>query len=196
MKDWGCLVTDVAIALKLTGHNVDPGILVDGLNSIGGFTPAGAMYWGKVTQLYPNFKYGSGDWRFEEGWFGNIKHWVLKTPNGTVYEPYYNNIGYPAGFRKTGQVRLVTIAGTVQPAPPPSGSYQFNVDLSLGSRHPDVQRLQDKLKSLGFFPRTVASTGYFGTVTRDSVSKFQKAYNISPAAGFFGPITRSRINKL
>lgn len=197
MANWGCVVTDVAQALTLAGYNVDPGTLVDRLNGIGGFTSGGALIWGKVTQLYPQFRYGSGYFKFEQGWFGNIRHWVLVAPNGTVYEPYYGRIGYPAGFRKTGEVRYASIAGAAPaPTPQPSPGHQFNMDLSFGMRGSEVVRLQDRLKQLGFFPKTVTSTGYFGTVTRDAVSKFQRYYGITPSVGYFGPITRKKINSL
>lgn len=78
--------------------------------------------------------------------------------------------------------------------------YQFTRDLELGDEGADVRELQKYLNSAGF---VVASSGvgspgqettYFGSLTKAALIKFQKAKNISPAAGYFGPITRGVIN--
>lgn len=195
MANWGCLVTAVAQALTVAGYNVDPGKLVDQLNAIGGFTSGGALYWGKVTQLYPQFVYGGSGYKFVQGWLGNVRHWIL-IHNGSVYEPFYGINTYPTGWRATGEVRYAAIKPVSNPVPPPTPGYQFTRDLTIGSRGEDVVRLQNRLKAMGFFPTSVSSTGYFGTITRDAVAKFQRYYGIRPDAGYFGQITRNKINSL
>lgn len=77
---------------------------------------------------------------------------------------------------------------------------EFTRDLTIGSTGPDVTALQRYLNQHGY---QVAATGpgskgqetnYFGTLTRDAVSKLQKVNGISPTAGYFGQITRQFVN--
>jgi len=56
-----------------------------------------------------------------------------------------------------------------------------------------VKSLQDILKYEGFFPSNVESTGFFGSITRNALIKFQQKYNIEPALGNFGPITKAKL---
>lgn len=53
-----------------------------------------------------------------------------------------------------------------------------------------TKSLQDILKFEGFFPTTIESTGYFGSITKAALIKFQLAHNINPPEGYFGPITK------
>lgn len=85
----------------------------------------------------------------------------------------------------------ITFAGTV-----------FDQNLSPGMTRPEVQTLQEFLNRLGF---TVAQTGSgspgdettkFGVETTAALKKFQKSYNIVPAAGYFGPLTRAVANTI
>jgi hypothetical protein len=62
-------------------------------------------------------------------------------------------------------------------------------------------QLQNFLKETGFFPATVQSTGYYGTITQKAVQKFQCKQNIvckgtptSTGYGIVGPKTRAAIN--
>ena len=59
-----------------------------------------------------------------------------------------------------------------------------------------VKSLQDILKFEGFFPTNVESTGYFGSITRTALIKFQQKYNIEPALGNFGPITKQKLSEI
>jgi hypothetical protein len=67
-------------------------------------------------------------------------------------------------------------------------------DLTLGSTGPDVVVLQTFLEEKGYLtiPAGV-SKGYFGGLTRASVSKYQVANGIFPTAGYFGPLTRGKL---
>ncbi len=53
-----------------------------------------------------------------------------------------------------------------------------------------VSTLQNYLSTLGYF--TSQPTGYFGSITRTAVEKYQAAYSIT-ATGFVGPLTRAYI---
>ena len=59
-----------------------------------------------------------------------------------------------------------------------------------------VKSLQDILKFEGFFPKNVESTGFFGSITRTALIKFQQKYKIEPALGNFGPITKQKLSEL
>lgn len=66
--------------------------------------------------------------------------------------------------------------------------------LSVGSTGNQVIELQQDLKTLGYF--TYGSiTGYYGSITQDSVMKFQKANNLH-ADGIAGPQTLGKIAQI
>ncbi|RJQ35304.1 hypothetical protein C4566_01005 [Candidatus Parcubacteria bacterium] len=81
-----------------------------------------------------------------------------------------------------------------------NNTYHFMRDLDLGSEGEDVRALQIYLNQSGFYVATsgAGSPGnestYFGPATQDALARFQRANNISPAAGFFGVITRTFVN--
>lgn len=120
MSGWGCLVTDVAQALNSAGYtDVNPGVLVDKLNSIGGFTRDGLLIWAKVVEAYPQFHYndqndGRYNVQFVQGLWGRFNHWVLKSGN-SVSDPFYGSSSFPPGFKVTGAIRKASIV----PAPKP-----------------------------------------------------------------------------
>ena len=68
-------------------------------------------------------------------------------------------------------------------------------DLFTGSTGEDVRRLQDFLTGEGVYPEAKV-TGYFGSLTRSAVIRFQKKYGIFPQIGYVGAKTRSKINEL
>jgi hypothetical protein len=72
-------------------------------------------------------------------------------------------------------------------SPSVSSGYSFAKDLTVGSRGADVTALQNML---GVSP----ATGYFGSLTKAALIKFQLSKGISPAAGYFGPKTRGVAN--
>jgi hypothetical protein len=73
----------------------------------------------------------------------------------------------------------------------------FTTDLTVGSKGADVTALQTWLVGKGFLtmPAGVAM-GYFGSVTKAALAKYQVSAGITPAAGYFGPITRAKVNAL
>jgi peptidoglycan hydrolase-like protein with peptidoglycan-binding domain len=117
---------------------------------------------------------------------GHHLHFEIWTPAKKVINSYpslMSAIGKPV---ETIQVEVPT--------------YNFSRDLKLGSTGEDVRQLQIYLNQNSY---TVASSGagsagnestYFGPATQAALIKFQKAKNISPAAGYFGPLTRAAIN--
>ncbi len=72
-------------------------------------------------------------------------------------------------------------------APVSTSGYTFAKDLTVGSRGADVTALQNML---GVTP----ATGYFGSLTKAALIKFQLSKGITPAAGYFGPKTRGIVN--
>jgi hypothetical protein len=70
---------------------------------------------------------------------------------------------------------------------PTTSSYSFAKDLTVGSRGADVTALQNLL---GVSP----ATGYFGSLTKAAVIKYQLSKGISPAAGYVGAKTRAVLN--
>lgn len=64
-------------------------------------------------------------------------------------------------------------------------------DLTIGSRGDQVVALQSSLEEGGFLILPVtASKGYFGSITKRALSKYQASIGIR-ATGYFGPLTRS-----
>lgn len=65
--------------------------------------------------------------------------------------------------------------------------------LLKGSKGNDVVKLQNDLKSLGYF--NANSTGYYGSLTEDAVKSFQRDNNLA-ADGIAGPSTMERLEKV
>jgi hypothetical protein len=76
-------------------------------------------------------------------------------------------------------------------------SQLFNTDLTVGSTGSDVMALQQWLVSKGDLqmPAGVAY-GYFGSITKAALAKYQASAGITPAVGYCGPITRARLNAM
>lgn len=70
-------------------------------------------------------------------------------------------------------------------------AFRFNVNLSVGSRGQDVIALQTRLTATGYYSGPI--TGYFGSLTRAAVVRFQAAHGL-PQTGFVGPMTRAILN--
>lgn len=73
-------------------------------------------------------------------------------------------------------------------------SYNYTRDLTVGSRGDDVTALQGVLNAKGHL--AVAATGYFGSLTKAALAKWQASAGISPAAGYFGPKSRAAFNAM
>ncbi len=73
-------------------------------------------------------------------------------------------------------------------------TFNFTHFLTLGSVGTEVRELQTLLKNLGYFTYP-AITGYYGSVTKEAVKKFQIKYGIEPV-GYVGPKTRLKLNEV
>ncbi len=80
--------------------------------------------------------------------------------------------------------------------PWPANAQIFTRDLFFGMRQDsDVVRLQDFLRTQGFFNYPVSTGNYF-TVTMGAVRSFQQINGITPLGGYFGPKSRALANNL
>ena len=93
-----------------------------------------------------------------------------------------------------------TIQGTVvstAPSVQPALCVTLTHALAVGSRDAtvsgEVTSLQNFLGAQGYFH--VASTGYFGSITMNAVTQFQRANGVS-AIGIVGPLTRAAITRV
>lgn len=73
----------------------------------------------------------------------------------------------------------------------PTTPAKDSVQLKFGSRGAEVMQLQTRLKNLGYFTYPMV-TDYFGTVTEESVEKFQKANGLAVT----GIVTSSVLDKI
>jgi peptidoglycan hydrolase-like protein with peptidoglycan-binding domain len=86
-------------------------------------------------------------------------------------------------------------AGIVTPAAPtgivtPGGRTVFSRTLRTGQHGSDVQTLQTWLSEVGY---SVPATGYFGTMTKQAVRRFQEAKRLVPASGTVGNRTAATL---
>lgn len=73
----------------------------------------------------------------------------------------------------------------------------FSQNLTVGSTGSEVVALQQMLVAQGHLvmPAGVAY-GYFGSLTKAAVAKWQAANGVSPAAGYWGPLSRAKANAM
>ncbi len=112
------------------------------------------------------------------------------------YLDYPNATGYYGVTTKTAVIRFqknhgISADGVAGPQTQSAiyASTAKSMVLKAGSSGEAVQALQLKLKSLGYFSGT--GTGYYGSVTRDAVIRFQKASGLY-ADGIAGPATHNK----
>jgi len=74
----------------------------------------------------------------------------------------------------------------------PGGNAWAATCLSYGMRGPEVTKLQNTLKAKGFF--TAKATGYYGTITTNSVRSYQKSAGLA-VDGIAGPKTLASLYK-
>lgn len=68
-------------------------------------------------------------------------------------------------------------------------------DMTVGSTGQNVVVLQGLLSERGYLnvPRGVAY-GYYGSLTKDAVARYQSTHSVSPPAGYYGSITKSAMH--
>lgn len=76
-------------------------------------------------------------------------------------------------------------------------TYQWSMDLSVGSTGQDVTKLQEALQSIGMFPisKFVAPTGNFFGITKNAVLLFQGSFAL-PQTGMVDLKTRDKLNSI
>lgn len=95
----------------------------------------------------------------------------------------------------------IVSAPSVSPAPTaPAIVQQITKRLALGSQGDEVKTIQDLLaQDKEVYPEGLI-TGYFGSLTKKAVQKFQEKYNIAKKGdvgyGDVGPNTRAKINQI
>ncbi|MEK7575233.1 MAG: peptidoglycan-binding domain-containing protein [Patescibacteria group bacterium] len=68
-------------------------------------------------------------------------------------------------------------------------------DLTVGSSNQNVVVLQGLLSELGFLSVPVGTTmGYYGTLTKQAVSRYQASLYVTPAAGYYGGLTKAAMH--
>lgn len=70
----------------------------------------------------------------------------------------------------------------ITPNVPDHFTHVFTTPYRLGDTAVEIELIQNLLKIKGCFPLTVASSGYYGSITATAVEKFQKQSGISPTA--------------
>jgi len=80
------------------------------------------------------------------------------------------------------------------PASPPAPNV-FSRDLFTGLQGEDVRWLQEFLISQDVYPEA-RITGYFGSLTRSAVVRFQQKHGIFPQIGYVGAKTKNKIQEL
>lgn len=88
-----------------------------------------------------------------------------------------------------------TAAPVVVTPAPISSAYTFTKYLTVGYKSTEVKMLQAKLRELGYFTYPT-NTGFFGSLTKAAVVKFQKANGLKPYPGYVGPGTRAALNNI
>lgn len=109
----------------------------------------------------------------------------------TVSRAVTHRRGKKAG-KRAGRVSLLlsafAIALGLTMAAPSAGAQK----LEQGIQSEHVLQLQEQLRDLGYFKAGL--TGYYGSITKSAVRKFQQAQGLS-ADGIAGPATLNRLNK-
>lgn len=87
-------------------------------------------------------------------------------------------------------IAVLILTATVYSTPAHANYYADHITLYAGMRSSEVTNLQNDLKALGYF--NANSTGYFGSVTKQAVMKFQADNGLS-ADGIVGRNTSREI---
>lgn len=67
-------------------------------------------------------------------------------------------------------------------------------NLRIGMWNDEVMLLQQKLQDLGYFPKDIKPSKYFGPITKKAVADFQKSKKL-PATGYVGLSTRKALER-
>jgi len=83
---------------------------------------------------------------------------------------------------------------------PEAQAYEKNIlvnqNMTIGTTGEGVVVLQGLLQELGYMTiPTGIPMGYYGSLTRDGLAKYQASQNVAPAVGYFGPLTKVAMHK-
>ena len=128
---------------------------------------------------------------------GTHLHFGIKPIAQGEQEWQYDNVAQSNGYN-----------GAIDPMPYLTGYNMDNRDvfrnvMKQGQRSGDIIRLQNILKELGYFPREIESTGYYGNETRKAVFQFQFDHKVASILEIYalrgtqaGPKTLLKLNNL
>lgn len=77
--------------------------------------------------------------------------------------------------RATGAMYFIPL----NPTPTPKPKFNFTTPLSYGQNNYSIKALQDILKYENLFPQNVASSGYYGEISRKAILQWQKAHQVA-----------------
>ncbi|MFA6554301.1 MAG: peptidoglycan-binding domain-containing protein [Candidatus Paceibacterota bacterium] len=64
-------------------------------------------------------------------------------------------------------------------------------NLTVGSQNQNVVVLQGLLSEMGYLNVPIGIPfGYYGSLTRDALARYQASRGVTPAVGYYGPITK------
>ncbi len=93
------------------------------------------------------------------------------------------------------QKKLNTVSQAETRLSIPGDFVVFSTDMKFGDKGEAVKDLQEFLVYEGSYLESLV-TGYFGSLTRNAVMKFQRKYSITPVSGYVGYKTRHRMQQL
>lgn len=116
------------------------------------------------------------------------------------YEPFDKILASDYVITYSQRIVCVEKAPVSSPAP---FKHTFTMALQTGESNSEIVFLQNALKQDGEFPLTVASTGYYGSITQASVLAFQRKYQVDTPevlsqlnGSVVGAKTNLQLNKL
>ncbi|HEY9649452.1 MAG TPA: peptidoglycan-binding protein [Coleofasciculaceae cyanobacterium] len=89
-------------------------------------------------------------------------------------------------------IRVLSLVLALSVLSAATNAFAYGTLLHRGNRGSQVVTLQNRLKSAGYFPKTVRSTGFYGSITETAVRKFQRAKGL-PVDGVAGQKTLSAL---
>ncbi len=117
--------------------------------------------------------------------------------NGTEYHYALYSYGIYGRFSPAARLKAIPTARKTEVSRATSPQPPVPIlarDLYRGLSGDDVKHLQAYLAGHGFYPEAQI-TGYFGSLTRAAVMRFQKLNGIGPAAGYVGALTRDALGQ-
>jgi len=93
-------------------------------------------------------------------------------------------------------ILILTMFISIPQASAYTSNITVNENLTLGSTGENVIVLQGLMSEFGYLNVPInIPFGYYGTMTKDAVARYQAAQGVTPAVGYFGPITKIAMHK-